>query len=143
MAPPAAPPTPVLPPEDATRIDAIRAQAAASGDWVRAQEAAWAALPGPRHGWGYHSQSIAGAMFRAALDAGALDAAGQWLAARTAAMAGASDPGLALDGAELALARGDAAAAAGVAAGLFKAFGKRPFAGRNPRFLALVAGEAP
>lgn len=143
MRPPAATPPQALPPEDAARIDAIRSAGAASGDWVRAQEAAWAALPGPRHGWGYHSQSIAGAMFRAALEAGALDAAAHWLAARAAAMGESADPGLALDGAELALARGDRDAAAGVVAGLFKAFGKRPFVGRHPQLLALLAGDGP
>lgn len=143
MALPPAPPAPALPPDDAARIDAIRASGAAAGDWVRAQEAAWAALPSPRHAWGYHSQSIAGAMFRAALAAGALDAAAHWLASRNAAAAGANDPSHALDGAELAFARGDADAATGVVRTVFMAFGKRAFAGRDPRLLALITGDPP
>jgi hypothetical protein len=133
----------MLAPEDAQRIDAIRSAGAAAGDWVRAQEAAWSALPAPRHGWGYHSQSIAGGLFRAAVDGGALEAAAFWHAAHKAALGAPNDPGLALDGAELALARGDRAAAETAVAALFKAFGRRPFAGRHPRLLGLLGGTDP
>lgn len=139
--PPTAPQA-ALEPADAARIEALRAGGAATGAFAATQEAAWAALPAPRHGWGYHSQSIAGALFRAALAAGALDAAAHWLGARRAAAPDPNDPGLALDGAELALARGDRQAAAATLAALFKAFGKRPFAGRRRDLLALLT-EAP